>query len=134
MRIHDRGILDALEALSRSRFVAPFGGSRVKAGNRFRALWPMVVEQKATNSRFCTQVWNAKVRWPKSATAVLEPVWPSRIEHEIHATAVEAKRTLRFADTTDLAPLGIDAARYRTFEYAATQAIAAARSSLNLTG
>ena len=56
----------------------------------------------------------------------LEPVWPSRIEHEIHRLAVETERTLRFADLAHLAPLGIDVARYHTFEYQASQAIAAA--------
>ena len=54
----------------------------------------------------------------------LEPVWPSRIEHEVHRIMTE--RTLRFADTESLAPLGVDRARYWTFEYDATRAIAAA--------
>jgi hypothetical protein len=39
---------------------------------------------------------------------------------------VETERTLRFANLESLSPLGVDIARYHTFEYQATQAIAAA--------
>lgn len=53
-------------------------------------------------------------------------MWPSRIEQEIHAIRAEAERALRFADLASLPPFGIDISRYRTFEYAATQALAAA--------
>jgi hypothetical protein len=56
----------------------------------------------------------------------LEPVWPSRIERELHLIEVETERTLRFAELQSLAPLGVAIERYRTFEYQATQAIAAA--------
>jgi hypothetical protein len=41
---------------------------------------------------------------------------------------------LRFASLDALAPLGVDIARYRTFEYTATQAIAAAAHFLELDG
>jgi hypothetical protein len=64
----------------------------------------------------------------------LEPVWPSRIEHELHTIEVEAERTLRFADLGTLAQFGVDVARYRTFEYAATQSVAAAAHFLEFNG
>jgi len=64
----------------------------------------------------------------------LQPLWPSRIEHEIHEIAVEAERVLRFADLKTLAPLGVDVARYRTFDYVGTQAIAAAAHFLEFDG
>lgn len=41
---------------------------------------------------------------------------------------------LRFADLAGLAPFGIDTARYRTFDYAATQALAAAAHFLEFDG
>ena len=44
----------------------------------------------------------------------------------MHLIEVETERTLRFADLESLAPLGVEIARYHTFEYQATQAIAAA--------
>ena len=56
----------------------------------------------------------------------LEPVWPSRIEHELHLIEVETERTLRFAELQSLAPLGVAVERYHIFEYQTTQAIAAA--------
>jgi hypothetical protein len=55
----------------------------------------------------------------------LEPVWPSRIEHELHKIAAQMERTLGL-DRGHLASLGVDAARYESFDYRATQAIAAA--------
>jgi hypothetical protein len=61
-------------------------------------------------------------------------VWPSRIEHEIHLIEVQIERALRLADIGSLAPLGIDIARYRTFEYQATQAVAAAVHFLEFDG
>jgi hypothetical protein len=56
----------------------------------------------------------------------LEPVWPSLLEHDVHLIEVETERTLRFADLASLSLLGVEIARYHTFEYKATQAIASA--------
>ena len=56
----------------------------------------------------------------------LEPVWPSKIEHEVHTLAVKADRAVVFDDLQDLEKLGVNAAKFQTFDYAATQAIAAA--------
>jgi hypothetical protein len=64
----------------------------------------------------------------------LEPVWPSRIEHEIHAIRAEAERLIRFSDLPSLEPFGVDVARYRAFEYGATQALAAAAQFLEFDG
>jgi hypothetical protein len=44
----------------------------------------------------------------------------------VHLIAVETERTLRFANLESLASLGVEIARYHTFEYRVTQAIAAA--------
>jgi hypothetical protein len=64
----------------------------------------------------------------------LEPVWPSRLEHEMHAIVAQTERTLRFADVASLQPLGIDVAKYDTFDYGATQAITAAAHFLEFDG
>jgi hypothetical protein len=64
----------------------------------------------------------------------LEPVWPSLIQHQIHALAVTAERTLRLVDMRELENLGVDSSRYETFEYGATQAIAAAAHFLEFDG
>ena len=64
----------------------------------------------------------------------LEPVWPSRLQHEIHTIDVKTVRTLRFADVAGLGPLGVDVTKYETFDYGAMQAIAAAAHFLEFDG
>jgi hypothetical protein len=56
----------------------------------------------------------------------LEPVWPSRISHEIHTLRIKADRALVFEDREQLASLGVNIGRFESFDYTATQAIAAA--------
>ena len=64
----------------------------------------------------------------------LEPVWPSRLQHEIHELAARSERSLKFANIASLAPLGVDVSRYETFDYTATQALAAAAHFLEFDG
>jgi len=134
-RVHDRAVLDALEAID----PVPFAGGvwrvtrkgrealrgaaahgRWSPGGEFEVLYTSVERHGAL----------AEIGYRLS----LEPVWPSRLEHEIHAIDAEADRTLKFADVTSLAPLGVDTARYENFDYAATQAVAAAAHFLEFDG
>jgi hypothetical protein len=126
--VHDRGILDALEAIDPETFAGevwrvtrkgrdPLRGSAANgrwspSGGEFEVLYTSLEREGAL----------AEIGYRLS----LEPVWPSRIDHEIHLIEVETERTLRFASLESLAPLGVAIARYHTFEYQATQAIAAA--------
>jgi RES domain len=134
-RIHDRAVLDALEALEPEPFNGivwrvtrtgrePLRGTaahgRWSPGGEFEVLYTSLEHDGAL----------AEIGYRLS----LEPVWPSRIEHEVHAIEVQAERTLRFANTVGLAPLGVDVARYRTFDYQATHAIAAAAHFLEFDG
>ncbi len=134
-RIHDREILDGLEAIDPEPFAGgvwrvtrrgrePLRGAaahgRWSPGGEFEVLYTSLVRDGAL----------AEIGYRLS----LEPVWPSRIEHEIHTIGVEAERVMRFADVASLGPLGVDPARYRTFEYGATQAIAAAAHFLEFDG
>jgi RES domain-containing protein len=64
----------------------------------------------------------------------LEPVWPSRIAHEIHEIRAQTTRTLQFADVEGLARFGVDVARYASFDYSATQALAAAAHFMEFDG
>ena len=64
----------------------------------------------------------------------LEPVWPSRMEHEIHRLEVEVERTLKLIDFRALEELGVDAARFAGFDYTQTKAIAAAAHFLEFDG
>ncbi len=126
--VHDRGILDALEAFDPEPFAGevwrvtrkgrdPLRGSAANgrwspSGGEFEVLYTSLERDGAL----------AEIGYRLS----LEPVWPSRIEHEIHLIEVETERTLRLANLEMLAPLGVVIARYHSFEYQATQAIAAA--------
>ena len=125
---HDRPILDALEAIDPERFAGeawrvtrngpdPLRGSAADGrwspgGDEFEVLYTSLERDGAL----------AEIGYRLS----LEPVWPSRVEHELHLIAIETQRTLKFANLEDLAPLEVEIGRYHTFENQATQAIAAA--------
>jgi hypothetical protein len=134
-RIHDRIILDALEALDPEPFMGtvwrvtraarePLRGAaahgRWSPSGEFEVLYTSLVREGAL----------AEIGYRLS----LQPVWPSRIEHEIHAISAKTERNLRFVDVASLAPFGVDAARYRSFDYTATQAVAAAANFLGFDG
>jgi RES domain-containing protein len=64
----------------------------------------------------------------------LEPVWPSRMEHEIHTLGVATTRTLKLVDFAALEKLGVDTARYQGFDYSQTSAVSAAAHFLDFDG
>jgi hypothetical protein len=133
--IHDRAILDALEALDPE----PFNGTVWRVTRKGRE----PIRGAAAHGR-----WAASGEFEVLYTSLerdgalaeigyrlsLEPVWPSRIEHEIHAIRVEAERVLRFADLASLEKFGVIGAHYRSFEYSATQALGAAAHFLEFDG
>ncbi|MGH6767524.1 MAG: RES family NAD+ phosphorylase [Xanthobacteraceae bacterium] len=126
-RVHDRTILDALEGRKaealdatvwrvvrhgRDPLQAALAGGRWNATGEFDVLYTSLAREGAL----------AEVGYRLS----LEPVWPSRIAHDIHALKARAERALRIDTLDRLAALGVNVARYESFDYAATQAIAAA--------
>jgi RES domain-containing protein len=134
-RVHDRAVLDALEAIGAEAFGGrvwrvtregrdPLRGSTVHGrwspSGEFDVLYTSLVKQGAL----------AEVGYRLS----LEPVWPSRIAHVVHTVDVLTDRTLRFATLDQLAALGVDVSHYQSFDYAATQAIAAAAHFLEFDG
>jgi hypothetical protein len=126
--VHDRSILDALEAVDPEPFAGKIWRVTQKGRDPLRG--------SAANGRWSPSGGEFEVLYMSLERAgalaeigyrlSLEPVWPSRIEHEVHRIEVETERTLRFASLESLAPLGVEIARYHTFEYQATQAIASA--------
>ena len=64
----------------------------------------------------------------------LEPVWPSRMEHEIHRLDVSVERALKLVDFSALEDLGVDTVRFGGFDYTQTKAIAAAAHFLEFDG
>ena len=134
-RVHDRSILDALEKLEPEPHdsdvwrVARQGRDPLR-GSSANGRWGAPGELEVLYTSEQRDGALAEVGFRLS----LEPVWPSLIQHEIHILAVRAERTLRLADMSELENLGVDISRYGTFEYGATQAIAAAAHFLEFDG
>lgn len=128
-------ILDALEALDPEAFSGMVWrvtrkGREPLRGAAANGRWGATGEFDVVYTSLERQGALAEIGYRLS----LEPVWPSRIEHEIHAIKVEAERVLRFRDLASLEPFGVDISRYRAFDYAATQALAAAAHFLEFDG
>jgi hypothetical protein len=134
-RVHDRAILDALEKLHPKPFDSDVwrvarNGRDPLAGSSANGRWGAPGELEVLTTSEAREGALAEVGFRLS----LEPVWPSRIQHEIHVLAVKTERLLRLVDMRELEKLGVDVARYETFDYSATQAIAAAAHFLEFDG
>lgn len=134
-RRHDRAVLDALEAMDSE----PFSGEVWRVTGRGRdplrgstasGRWSPAGEFEVLYTSLERDGAVAEIGYRLS----LEPVWPSRAQHDVHVIAARTERTLRFADVGRLIPLGVEPSSYRTFDYAATQAVAAAAHFLELDG
>ncbi len=134
-RMHDRAILDALEATETAALTLdvwritrsdrdPIRGSaapgRWSPGGSIEVLYTSLERDGAL----------AEIGFRLG----LEPVWPSRISHQIHAIGTQTERTLHFADVPALAAFGIDTDRYSSFDYNACQALAAAAHFMEFDG
>ena len=134
-RVHDRSVLDALEKLDPEPFdsdvwrVARKGRDPLR-GSSANGRWGAPGELEVLHTSEQRDGALAEVGFRLS----LEPVWPSLIQHQIHILAVRTERTLRLVDMSELENLGVDISRYETFEYGATQAIAAAAHFLEFDG
>lgn len=126
-RVHDRAILDILESLEAESFEQVVWRIARKGRDPLRGAiaagrWNAIGELEVLYTSVERDGALAEVGYRLS----LEPVWPSRIEHEIHRISVTVENALRFENLAELERLGVDVAKYESFEYTATQAIAAA--------
>jgi RES domain-containing protein len=134
-RAHDRAILDALEAID----PVAFSGRVWRITRKGRAPMQGSVANGRWTPAAAVEVLYTSLERDGALAEIgyrlsLEPVWPSRLQHELHELEARTGRVLQFADVASLAPLGVDAARYETFDYAMTQAVAAAADFLELDG
>lgn len=134
-RQHDRELLDALEAHPSEAFSGETWRVTIKGRDALRGStaggrWSPPGEFEVLYTSLARAGALAEIGYRLS----LEPVWPSRLEHELHRITARTDRSLRFADVSSLSPLGVDAGRYAKFEYAVTQAIAAAAFFLDFDG
>ncbi|MHB1302688.1 MAG: RES family NAD+ phosphorylase [Acidiphilium sp.] len=134
-RQHDRELLDALEshpseAFSGETWRVTIKGRDALRGSTAGGRWSPPGEFEVLYTSLARAGALAEIGYRLS----LEPVWPSRLEHELHRITARTDRSLRFADVSSLSPLGVDAGRYAKFEYSVTQAIAAAAFFLDFDG
>jgi hypothetical protein len=133
--MHDRSLLDALEKLRPEPFdsdvwrVARKGRDPL-AGSSANGRWGAAGELEVLYASEARDGALAEVGYRLS----LEPVWPSRIQHQIHVLAVKTERLLRLVDMRELEKLGVDISHYEMFDYSATQAVAAAAYFLEFDG
>ena len=134
-RVHDRAILDALEAMEPEPFAGEVWritgkGRDPLRGSSAHGRWSPGGELDVLYTSLMRDGALSEIGFRLS----LEPVWPSRLEHEIHQIEARSPRTLHIADVGALGNLGVDVARYESFDYQATQAIAAAAHFLEFDG
>jgi hypothetical protein len=134
-RQHDRELLDALEVRSSEAFSGETWRLTVKGrdplrGSTANGRWSPPAEFEVLYTSLARSGALAEIGYRLS----LEPVWPSRLEHELHRITVKTQNSLRFADLSSLSVLGVDIRRYASFDYAATQSIAAAAFFLGFDG
>jgi len=134
-RVHDCTLLDALSAIR----PIPFDGEAWRITRKCRdplrgsaadGRWSPGGDVEVLYTALAPDGALAEIGYRLS----LEPVWPSRIEHQLHHLNVACDRTLKLAAMDDLAALGVDVSRYQTFDYAQTQAVAAAACFLEFDG
>jgi hypothetical protein len=134
-RVHDGAILDALDAIEPEPFAGDVWrvarkGREALQGSSAVGRWSPFGEFEVLYASLDAEGAIAEIGYRLS----LEPIWPSRISHEIHRIDLRLGRALRLADLSQLAPLGVDVAKYESFDYVATQAIASAAHFLEFDG
>ena len=134
-RAHDRAILDALESFGGEAFDgAVWRVSRRAAeplrGTSSRGRWSPSGEFEVLYTSLEKDCALAEIGYRLS----LEPVWPSHLLHDLHNIAIRCARILNLSELPRLASLGVDVAQYRSFDYSATQALAAAAHFLEFEG
>ena len=126
-RVHDRAILDALEnfdpeSLEQTVWRIARKGRDPLRGAIAAGRWNSIGELEVLYTSVEREGALAEVGYRLS----LEPVWPSKIEHQIHELSIRAHNAIRFENLPQLEKLGVDITKFESFEYSSTQAIAAA--------
>ena len=134
-RVHDRSILDAIEAIEPISFGESVwritrSGSDALRGSAASGRWSPGGSIEVLYTSLQRDGAMAEIGF----RLALEPVWPSRIVHDIHEISLQTERTLSITDLTHLSELGVDLPKYESFDYSVTQALAAAAHFLEFDG
>jgi hypothetical protein len=134
-RRHDRNVLDALEAMADESFEGEvwrvtWAGRSPLRGSTGAGRWSPPGEFEVLYTSLAREGALTEIGHRLS----LEPVWPdpARAQHEVHRIHASLGRTLRFETVQSLAPLGVNVGRWSSYDYEATQAIAAAANFLEI--
>jgi RES domain-containing protein len=125
-RVHDRNVLDTLEAIgtqpldSQAWRIARQGRDATR-GSAAGGRWSPTGEFEVLYTSLEREGALAEIGHRLS----LEPVWPSKLLHELHALNVRIERVLRLPELETLRTLGVNIDRYEGYDYTMTQAVAA---------
>lgn len=126
-RVHDYEMLDRLEAIDGKKFSSNVhrvhrNGADPTRGYAANGRWSKANELEVLYTAIERDGALAEIGYRLS----LEPIWPSRLSHEITKLSVELDNVCDLTDFEKLDALGVEVERYESHEYVQTQAIAAA--------
>ncbi len=130
-RIHDKDVLDTLEVIGAQPFdgqvwrVVPSGRDPTK-GSAANGRWSPIGEFEVLYTSLERDGALAEIAHRLS----LEPVWPSKLVHGVHELTIHTERAIRLPNLQALESLGVNTARYESYDYSVTQAIASAAQFL----
>ena len=126
-RVHDREMLDILEKRDARTFVGDVwrtvrSGRDPMRGSTGNGRWGAAGEFEVLYTACNRDGALAEVGYRMS----LEPIWPSKIHHDVHRVQVELDRVLDLTNFALLAQFGIREDSFEGHQYEAEQAISAA--------
>ncbi len=133
--MHDRELLDALEALDSLPMAGPVWrtirrGRDPLRGSTANGRWGAAGEIEVLYTSLERNGALAEVGYRLG----LEPIWPSKLEHEVSQISIELEKVCDLTDFSFLSSLGLDEGRYEGHDYAVEQAISAAAKFLGFEG
>ncbi|MBV7266763.1 RES family NAD+ phosphorylase [Erythrobacter ani] len=134
-RVHDYELLDRLEAIEgtevSSRFFRVYRSGRDPTkGYASNGRWSKANELEVLYTAATREGALAEIGYRLS----LEPIWPSRLIHEIAELSIQLDNICDLTDFGELENLGVDIRRYEAHDYDVTQSIAAAARFLEFNG
>jgi hypothetical protein len=126
-RVHDRELLDRLEALTgiavdSSYFRVGRTGRDPTRGYAANGRWSKANELEVLYTAEQADGALAEIGYRMA----LEPIWPSKIVHEIAELKITLENVCDLSDLAELEVLGVDVGRYESHNYQLTQAVSAA--------
>lgn len=134
-RVHDRELLDRLEAIEgiavdSSYFRVGRTGRDPTRGYAANGRWSRANELEVLYTAEISDGALAEIGY----RLALEPIWPSKISHEISELNITLGNVCDLTDFSDLSALAVNIERYEGHDYGATQAISAAARFLEFDG